>query len=133
MIPGILIATVGWFVLAAILFFNPIVDKLYAAQEGHPSVRQLPKNGATMGKIMLAVLVQCVLWAIVYNNVKEILPPTLSGKVFYFGTLITVMKMIPRDIDRLLLTTYPGKRMLIEFVIGIICAYAVAFVFAWFI
>lgn len=133
MITAILIATVGWFVLAAILFFNPIVDKLYASQEGHPSVRQLPKNGATMGKILLAVLVQCILWAVVYDYSKAVLPSDLSGKVIYFGSLIAVMKMIPRDIDRLLLTTYPGKRMFIEFVIGVVCAYVVAFVFAWFI
>jgi hypothetical protein len=133
MITAILLSTIVWFVLAAILFFNPIVDKVYQSEESHPSVKTLPKNAATMGKIIFAVLIQCILWAMVYVFIKPVLPETLSSKVLSFGTIILVMKMIPRDIDRLLLTTYPIKRMSIEFIIGAICAYAVAFVFAYFL
>jgi hypothetical protein len=133
MIIAILISTAAWFVTAAILFFNPLVDKIYQSQEADPAVKTLPKVPATMGKILFAVFVQCVLWAIVYGWVEDSLPETIQGKTLVFGTIIFFMKMIPRDIDRLLLTTYPAKRMTIEFIIGGICAYVVAFVFAWFI
>jgi hypothetical protein len=133
MITAILLSTIAWFVLAAILFFNPVVDKVYGSQEGHPAVRALPKNGSTIGKILLAVFVQCVLWAFIYTWVKGSLPETIQGKTWIFGTIIFLMKMIPRDIDRLLLTTYPNKRLTIEFIIGAICAYAVAAVFAYYL
>jgi hypothetical protein len=133
MITAIAISTVAWFVSAAILFFNPIVGKIYSSQENDPAVKSLPQVPATMGKILLAVLVQCALWALIYSWVKNSLPIDFWGKVLIFGSIISFMKMIPRDIDRLLLTTYPVKRMTIEFIIGVVCAYIVAAVFAWFI
>lgn len=133
MITAILISSAGWFITAAILFFNPIVDKIYGSQEAFAGVKALPKVPATVGKIMLAIVIQCVLWATIFKWIKDALPETLLEKTLAFGTVILVMKMIPRDIDRLLLTTYPIKRMTIEFIIGGICAYVVAFVFAFFI
>lgn len=133
MLFAILISTAAWFITALILFFNPVVGKIYQSQETEPAVKLLPKAPATMGKILLAVLVQCILWAVAYSWVKAALPDDLWSKVLIFGSIITFMKMIPRDIDRLLLTTYPVKRMTIEFVIGVVCSYVVAFVFAWFI
>jgi hypothetical protein len=45
--------------------------------------------------------------------------------------VLTATKILPRDIDRLLLTTYPKRRMVIEAVIGVICAFVVGFVFAY--
>jgi hypothetical protein len=131
MITAILIATVVWFVVAFLLFFNPVIDPVYASQEKHPSVRSLPKSPPTIGKILLAILIQCALWAIVFDWVKAALPSDYVSRALVFGTIISFTKMIPRDIDRMLLTTYPTKRMTIEFVIGVICAYAVAFVFAY--
>ncbi len=125
------IATGAWFVAAAILFFNPPVDKLYGSEEGHPAVKVLPKGGATIGKILLAVVVQCALWALVYHWVKDALPEDTISAGLIFGGIISLVKIIPRDIDRILLTTYPSKRMAIEFVVGIICAFVVGFVFAW--
>jgi hypothetical protein len=133
MITAILISTIAWFVLALVLFFNPAVGKIYSSQENHPAVRSLPKSGVTMLKIMLAVLAQCILWSFVYKWVKQSLPESILSKTILFGSIICFIKMIPRDIDRFLLTTYPEKRMLIEFIIGCICAYTVAFVFAYFI
>lgn len=132
MLIAITLSTLAWFILAALLFFNPIVDKIYASEENHPAVRALPKVPATITKILAAVLLQCALWAVVYVTIKPALPADFTLRILYFGTLILVMKMIPRDIDRLLLTTYPVKRMGIEFVIGAICGYPVAAVFAYF-
>ena len=38
---------------------------------------------------------------------------------------------MPRDIDRVLLTTYTPKRLTIEIVAGVVCAFVVAATFAW--
>jgi hypothetical protein len=127
----ILIATLAWFVAAFVLFFNPIIDKVYKLDEGHPSVRVLPKDPKTIGKILLAVFIQCILWALVYNWVKSSLPESFIQRGLIFGAIIIFVKIIPRDIDRLLLTTYPSKRMTIEFVVGVVCAFVVGFIYAW--
>lgn len=128
---AILVATVAWFILAALLFFNPIVDPIYRRQESHAAVRELPQGGATIGKILGAVLLQCALWAWVYVTIADALPGSAMTKGLVFAGIITAVKVIPRDIDRLLLTTYPNLRMGIEFVIGIACAVAVGLAFAY--
>ncbi len=127
----ILIATLAWFIAAFVLFFNPIIDKVYKLDENHPSVKTLPKNPKTIGKILLAVLIQCILWALVYYWIKSSLPESFIQRGLIFGGLICLVKIIPRDIDRLLLTTYPSIRMTIEFVVGIACAFVVGFIYAW--
>lgn len=124
-------ATVSWFVLAALLFFNPVVDKLYRAEEEHPAVRSLPQEPKTIGMIGTAVLVQCALWAGVYLLMAGGLPEDLVGRGLAFSAVIGAVKIVPRDVDRLLLTTYPLRRMGIEFVIGLLCALPVGFTFAW--
>jgi hypothetical protein len=131
MIIGILVATGAWFLTAGLLFFNPPVDKLYNSQVALPGVRSLPKAPQTIGMILGAIIVQVVLWAWVFTLIKPVLPTELPMRGVLFGLVLTVTKMIPRDIDRLLLSTYPKQRMIIEAIIGIICAFVVGLAFAY--
>jgi len=131
MILAILIASIAWFILAGILFFNPIVDKQYRSEENKPGVRSLPQTPSTIGKILVAILIQVILWAYIYTIVSPSLPGDKLAKGAMFGLIIALLKMIPRDIDRLLLTLYPKKRMAIEFIIGIICSFAVGITFGY--
>ena len=123
-------ATVAWFVTAGALFFNRPVDALYRSEEEHPAVRALPQGPKTIGRILAAVAVQCLLWAAVYDLVAPALKGGTVSDALTFGLIIVALKIVPRDVDRLLLTTYPKRRMLIEFVIGIVCAFVVGAVFA---
>jgi len=41
MILAIFVSIAAWFVVAAILFFNPIADRFYRSQESEPAVRAL--------------------------------------------------------------------------------------------
>lgn len=128
---AIVAATIAWFLVAGVSFFNPAVASLYAREEDHPSVRVLPQNPSTIGKILTAVLLQCVMWAGVYLLVQPALgeDPLRAGLVF--AAIIALVKVVPRDIDRVLLTTYPKTRLTIEFVVGLVCAAVVGFVFAY--
>lgn len=131
MLYAILAASIAWFLAAGILFFNPIVDKMYRSEESHAAVKTLPQTPGTIGKILLAILAQIVLWAYVYTLIQSALPGDKMEKGLWFGLIIVFMKMVPRDVDRILLTTYPSTRMTIEFVIGIICSFVVGLVFAY--
>ncbi len=127
---AILLASLAWFVAAGALFFNPWTDKAYRSQEKHPAVRALPQSAKTMGLIVGAILVQVVLWSFVYVLVAPALPGTKLMKGLLFGLVLVATKIVPRDVDRLMLTTYPKKRLVIEFAIGMICAFVVGLVFA---
>jgi|CXWL01.1.fsa_nt_gi putative flippase GtrA len=126
----VLASSLAWFFVAALLFFNPFVGPLYRSEEGHPAVRSLQQSPAAGVRILVAILVQVIAWAWVYRLVEPALPTSALGSGLAFGVLIVLMKLLPRDIDRLLLTTYPIRRMAIEFVIGVVCAFVVGFVFS---
>ena len=125
------VGTVAWFLVAGMLFFNPVVDRLYRTEEGHPAVRALPQGPKTIGMIIAAVFVQTLLWAGVYVVIEPALGDSLLSRGLMFGGILVAIKIVPRDIDRLLLTTYPKLRMTIEFVIGIVCAMVTGLTFAW--
>ncbi len=130
-IVAVLVATILWFLVAAVLFFNPFVDKIYRSEEGHAGVRALPQSAKTIGMILLAVVIQSLLWAYVYTLISSGLAGGRLCKGLTFGLILSLTKIIPRDIDRILLTTYPRKRMTIEFVVGIICSLVVGIVFGY--
>jgi hypothetical protein len=128
---AILAASVIWFIVAGTLFFNPVTDKVYRTEDKHPAVRSLPPTPKNIGKIYAAVLVQTALWAFVYTLVASALPGDKLTKGLLFGLILVFTKIIPRDADRLLLTTYPMKRMTIEFAIGAFSAFVVGIVFGY--
>lgn len=124
-------ATGFWFVAAAISFFNPLVDKYYRSEESHPAVKQLPQGPSTIGKILLAVVVQCIAWAWVYVTVAPALGEGVVRRGLLFGAILCATKIMPRDVDRVLLTTYPPRRLTVEVVVGILCAFIVGLTYAW--
>lgn len=133
-ITAIIVASFVWFLVAGILFFNPIVDKIYRSQENQNGVRALPKSPKTIGMILIAILIQVIMWAGVYGLINNAIPGNSRvEKGLIFGLILIVMKMIPRDIDRILLSTYPKKRMIIEFIIGAISCLAVGVTFGYLI
>jgi len=131
LILAILAASVVWFIAAGILFFNPIVDKIYRREESHAAVRALPQSPKTIGMIMAAILVQTSLWAFVYVLVSPAFTGSKLSKGLMFGLILVFIKIIPRDVDRMLLTTYPKIRMQIEFYIGTVCSLIVGIVFGY--
>jgi hypothetical protein len=128
---AIVVATILWFIVAAILFFNPVVDKIYRSEERHKAVRALPQSLKTIGMILIAIVIQSALWAYVYTLVSPAFGGGKLTKGLLFGFILVLTKIIPRDTDRILLTTYPKKRMTIEFIIGIICSFVVGIVFGY--
>ncbi len=128
---AVVVATIVWFVVAAILFFNPVVDKIYRIEERHAAVRALPQSAKTIGMILVAIVIQSALWAYVYTMVSSAFSGGKLTKGLLFGFILVLTKIIPRDTDRILLTTYPKKRMTIEFIVGIVCSLVVGIVFGY--
>jgi hypothetical protein len=126
-----LVAGLAWFLVAGILFFNPVVDRIYRLREGHPAVRALPTGPRTVGKIMAAIMLQTLPWAWLFAWLEPALPREPVAQGLAFGALLCAVKLVGRDVDRVLLSTYPAARLAIELVIGIVCAGVVGVVFAF--
>jgi hypothetical protein len=126
-----LVAGLAWFVVAAVLFFNPVVDKIYRRHEGHPAVRPLPTGPRTVAKIGIAIMMQTLPWAWLFHWLAPSLPSEPVARGLAFGAILCAVKLLGRDIDRVLLSTYPSVRLAIELVIGVVCAGVVGVVYAF--
>jgi hypothetical protein len=127
---AVVVASLVWFVLAGALVFNPVVDKVYAADEGHPSVKRMPKTPAALLKLLASIVVQVTAWAWVYRVVEPALPYNVTARGVAFGLLLIVVKVLPGTLDRVLTTTYPSLRLAIEATVGSVGGLAVGLCFA---
>jgi len=124
-------ATIVWFIIGAIVYMNPVVDKIYKKYEDHPSVKNR-KDVKTfiINTFVFSILIQCVLFAFVYLYIEPLLPGTLLLNTLYFGGILTLVKIIPRFFDMWVQSQYPIPLLGIELINGSIGSFVIAFVFA---
>jgi hypothetical protein len=115
----ILLTAIAWVVVGSILFFNPLVDPVYQNMYRHPDkypqARSVPKSPRTLALILAINVLKCSCFAAVYLLVLPCLPAEPASRGVLFGLLLTLTRMIPGDVDRAFLTTYPAKAAWIEF------------------
>jgi hypothetical protein len=126
----ILLTALAWVVLGSILFFNPLVDpvyqEMYRQPEKYPQVRSVPKSPATLALISAINILKCSCYAAVYLLVLPCLPAGPAGRGVVFGIVLTLTRMIPGDVDRAFLTTYPATPAWIEFAIFTVGVFFIA-------
>src|SRR4051812_20682570 len=107
----IVLTAVGWVVVGSVLFFNPLVDRVYQEAyrhpEKYPQVRVVPKSPASLALILGINILKCSCYAAVYLLVFTSLPADPLRRGVLFGIMLTLTRMIPGDVDRAFLTTYP--------------------------
>lgn len=124
-------ATIVWFIIGAAVYMNPFVTKIYKKYEETPSVKNR-KNIKTfiINTFVFNILIQCLLFAFVYQYMKPILPATLLLNTLLFGLILVVVKIIPRFFDMWVQSSYPTQLLIVEIVNGAIGSFVIAFVFA---
>lgn len=125
------VATIVWFFIGAVVYMNPIVDNIYKKYEDHPSV----KNRKDIKKFIIntflfSILIQCVLFAFVYQYIQPVLPGALLMNTVLFGGILIAVKIIPRFFDMWVQSQYPPMLLGIEIINGAIGSFVIAFVFA---
>ena len=129
---GAVTATIVWFIVGAIVYMNPFIGKIYKKYEDDPSVKNR-KDVKTfiINTFIFSVLIQCFIFAFVYLYLQPILPGTLLLNSLYFGTILIVVKIIPRLFDMYVQSRYPTTLLFIELINGAIGSFVIAFVFAF--
>jgi hypothetical protein len=133
----ILLTAIAWVVLGSILFFNPLVDrvyqKVYRHPENYPAVRVVPKSPSSLALILGINILKCGCYAAVYLLVVKCLPAEPVRRGVLFGVMLTLTRMIPGDVDRAFFSTYPAMLASIEFVIFTIGVFVIAMSYAFFL
>ena len=132
----VVVATaLAWVILGSVLFFNPLVDPVYQAMYAHPDafpqVRRVPKTPRSLALIVAINVVKCSCYAVVYLLVERALPAAPLPRALMFGLVLTLTRMIPGDVDRAFLTTYPARAAWIELAIFTIGVFAIATSYAY--
>jgi len=133
----ILLTAIAWVVLGSALFFNPLVDpvyqNMYRQPEKYPQARSVPKTPLTLLLILGINILKCSCYAAVYLLVLPSLPVAPVNRGVLFGVILTLTRMIPGDVDRAFLTTYPATPAWIEFGIFTIGAFFTAMSYAFYL
>lgn len=133
----VLLTAIAWVILGSILFFNPLVDpvyqEMYRQPQKYPQARQVPKSPAALTLILGINVLKCSCFAAVYLIVVGALPTAPVNRGVLFGLILVLTRMIPGDVDRAFLTTYPAKPAWIEFAIFTIGAFFVGMSYSFFL
>ena len=128
---GGITATVVWFFIGAVVYMNPFVAKWYKEFEDDPTVKnRKDMKSFLINTLIFSILIQCLIFAFVYQYIEKLLPDTLVLNALYFGIILVGMKIIPRFLDMWVQTKYPSVLLTIELVNGTIGSFVIAFVFA---
>ena len=133
----ILLTAIAWVILGSVLFFNPLVDsvykEMYSHPEKYPQARSVPKSPGTLALILGINILKCSCFAAVYLIVVSSLPAAPLARGALFGVMLVLTRMIPGDVDRAFLTTYPATPALIEFGIFTIGVFFIALSYSYFL
>ena len=102
----------------------------------HPRRIRSTKGAEIAGTLALITainILKCSCYAAVYLIVVPCLPAAPAARGALFGIMLTLTRMIPGDVDRAFLTTYPATAAWIEFAIFTIGVFFIAMCYAFFL
>ncbi len=127
---GGVVASVAWFVIGGALYMNPLTDKIYKSAD-NSAVKEWPNLPKYLGLMFAGgALAQYILWAFVFALVKPALPGGTLLQGVVFGLVLIAVKIFPRFFDMWIQTTYPNKKLVIEFINGSIGSFVGGVIFA---
>ena len=133
----ILLTAIAWVIVGSVLFFNPLVDpvyqEMYRHPEKYPQARSVPKSPGTLALILGINILKCSCYAAVYLIVVSSLPVAPVSRGVLFGLILVLTRMIPGDVDRAFLTTYPATPAWIEFGIFTVGSFFIAMSYSYFL
>lgn len=125
------LASIVWFIVGGILYMNPFVAKIYRNFEKSPGLKKWRDTKKYLiSMYVFGILIQCLLFAVVYSFIKPVLSGSLVSNTLSFGSILIAVKVLPRLFDMWMQSTYPNKLLAVEFVNGVIGSFVIALTLA---
>lgn len=128
---GAFIASIIWFIVGGLLYMNPFVARIYKDAETSPALKKWASIPNYLSLHYVGILIQCLLWAVVFALIKPVLPETILLKGIIFGVILIAIKIFPRFFDMWIQSTYPGRLLAVEFINGTVGSFIIGVVFAY--
>ena len=105
------------FVVIAFLYGNPLVDRVSAEANRHPSARQWSSQPRYFLAQFLGTQVEVYLMSFAFFFIRPLAAPGFSGAL-EAGGLLAALRVYPRFWNMWIQTTYPRRLLLIEVING---------------
>ena len=110
-------AGVAHFVVIAVLYANPFVDRFSAEANQHPSVKQWASQPLYFATQFLGTQVEVYLMTSAFLWMRPLAPGGYPGAL-EVGSLIAALRVFPRFWNMWIQTTFPGRLLLVEVING---------------
>jgi hypothetical protein len=121
------LAGVVHFVVIAILYANPVVDRLSRGLEQGPAVKQWPSKPKYFVTQFLGTQVEVYLLTIAFFWLRPLIGVSGYRGAFLLGALLAGIRVYPRFWNMWIQTTYPNRLLVIEVINGTLGTLTVIF------
>ena len=136
-IVGSVVAALITHLVAAMLYMNPFVTKIYKKHKKHPAINNHSTDKKFMiDMVVLGMFIPSFIAATTYSYLKpglHIINGDLGSMALVLAFMLIGIRIIPRFFDMNMLTSYPKKLLFIELINGIILSFVTAAVLVFMI
>jgi len=130
---GGFLASIVWFIIGGIFYMNPLISKIHKKFGNSPAVKQWNNTKLFLIYMYLLILLECLLFALVYSFIKPVFPGGVVVNGLILGLALVAVNLIPSISGRWLLSTYPNKLLFVDFIGGILSSFIIGLALAFII
>ena len=112
---------------------NPLVSKIHKKFENSPAVKQWNNTKLFLIYMYLFILLECLLFALVYSFIKPVFPGGVITNGLILGLVLVAVNLIPSISGRWILSTYPNKLLFVDFIGGVLGSFVIGLTLAFII
>lgn len=112
---------------------NPLISKIHKKFGNSPAVKQWNNTKLFLIYMYLLILLECLLFALVYSFIKPVFPGGVVVNGLILGLALVAVNLIPSISGRWLLSTYPNKLLFVDFIGGILSSFIIGLALAFII
>ena len=121
-----LIVTVLAYIVATILYVNPLAAGLYKKSAKTGILKTWKKQKHVMGLHFLFMLIQVLFYSWIFSLITIHTATTWVCAGLYFGIFIFLIRILPRFMDMFVMVNYPVKLLVLELFNGLIISMVAA-------
>ncbi len=128
-----LIVTVIAFIVASLVYTNPLASKLYRKSTKTGILKTWKNQKLFMLSHFLSLMLEVFIYALVFSLITIHPATSWIAAGLYFGLFIFLIRILPRFLDMFVMVNYPMRLLALELVNGLIINMAAAMGISYFL
>ncbi len=133
LLKAILIVTILTYIVATILYINPLATQLYKKSAKTGILKTWKNQSHVMGLHFLFILIQVSFYSWIFSLITIHTATTWISAGLYFGVIIFLIRILPKFMDMFAMVNYPVKLLILELFDGLIISMITAMGISYFL